>query len=133
MHATYVIIISYENGISDGIKDIIYKIEECNIDENGNIESKFTNTPISIHMLSEGSKTAIYVYYRTKVPNKKEIINITSCGPNAIKYILENYEAFNLILYLGHFQIPTDVKCNIEFNGTIIKNTSDIFLENCLN
>ena len=97
-------VIAYEGGISSEIVNIVNSIDECKLDAEGNMESKFTNTAISLDKLSDGSKTVIYVYYRTIVEKSNEIINITDCGPNAIEYILKNYSDKNLILYYIFYQ-----------------------------
>jgi len=123
----YETVIAYEGGISKEIKNIIETIEECSVDKDGNVESKFTHTPIGLDKLSEGSKTVIYVYYRTKVEKEKEIINITDCGPNAIEYILKNYQNSNLTLYLGHLELPKDVVCRFQINGETVNSTNEIF------
>lgn len=123
----YETVIAYEGGISKNIEDIIHFIEECDFDNDKRLISKFTNTPIGLESLSEGCKTTIYVYYRTKKINKNEIINITDCGPNAIEYILNNFNDSDLTLYLGHLEIPDDVKCTFKLNGKVMNNTSEIF------
>ncbi len=106
-------VISYEGTISDNIRVIVKEIEECEIEDN-NLISKFTGAPIELNKLSDGCKTAIYVYFRAILkPNKHEIINITECGPNAIKYILENYRDRQLNLYLGHWEVSTDTMADI--------------------
>lgn len=120
-------VIAYEGGISSEIVNIVNSIDECKLDAEGNIESKFTNTAISLDKLSDGSKTVIYVYYRTIVEKSNEIINITDCGPNAIEYILKNYSDKNLILYLGHLELPMNIKCKFKINNDIVENTNEIF------
>lgn len=123
----YETVIAYEGGISKEVANIINSIEECALDTDGNMKSKFTNTPISLDRLSEGSKTVIYVYYRTILEKVNEIINITDCGPNAIEYILKNYSDKNLTLYLGHLEFPFDIKCTFKINNIIVKNINEIF------
>lgn len=123
----YNTVIASERGISKGIENIINVIEECTVNKAGDIKSKFTDTYIGLDKLSDGSKTVIYVYYRTKVVNKNEIINITECGPNAIEYILKNYSNSDLTLYLGHLEIPRNLECTFKINGDIINNTNEIF------
>lgn len=123
----YETVIAYEGGISEEIKDIIVNIDECMLDGNGVLYSKFTKTPIGIDKLSDGSKTTIYVYFRTKVPNENEIINITECGSNAIEYILKNYNDSDLTLYLGHLEFPMDLECTFKVNNNLVVNTNDIF------
>lgn len=124
----YETVIAYTGGINADIEKIINDIEQCDADrDTNNFQSKFTNTPLGLDSLSEGSKTTIYVYYRTKVTNNSEIINITSCGPNAIEYILKNYSEADLTLFLGHFEIPRNLKCKFKLNGEVINSTDDIF------
>ncbi len=122
----YETVIAYEGGISKEIANIIKTIDGCEIVDEG-INSKFTKTPISLDKLSEGSKTVIYVYYRTKVVNKSEIINITDCGSNAIEYILKNYANKDLTLYLGHLEFPEGIDCKFSINNSIVNNTNEIF------
>lgn len=123
----YETVIAKEGTLTSEIIKIITEVENCRIDSNGNVESKFTNTPISLDSISEGAKTTIYVYYRTKVVNNHEIINITSCGPNAIRYILENYNDSSLVLFLGHLEIPRDVENAFMINGEIVNGVKDFF------
>ena len=124
----YETVIAYAGGINTDIEKIIASIEQCVADkESNNFQSKFTNTPLGLDSLSEGSKTAIYVYYRTKIVNKYEIINITSCGPNAIEYILKNYSDAELTLFLGHLEFPKNINVQFKLNGVIINNTNEIF------
>lgn len=123
----YETVIAYEGGISEDIKDIIVNIDECALDDNGVIYSKFTKTPIGMDKLSNGCKTTIYVYFRTKVLNENEIINITECGSNAIEYILKKYNDSDLTLYLGHLEFPMGLRCTFKVNGNLIMNTDDIF------
>lgn len=120
-------VLKLEGGISERISDIIYKIDNCKLTENGMVISKFTHVPIEITHISDGAKTVAYVMECCKMGYVEEIINITSCGPNAIKYILENFSNYNLTLYLGHFDIPENISCNIEFNHKKISNTSEAF------
>lgn len=121
-------VIAYEDGISPSVKNIINTVEECKI-ENGNLISKFTHTAIELGKLSEGCKTVIYIYFRARlVPNQKEIIDITLCGPNAIEYILNQYNDAELTLYLGHWELPKNIKTEFKMNTEIIKNSSDIFI-----
>ncbi len=124
-------VIAYEKNkyLSDNIKDIIRGVDSCNT-EGGNLISKFTNTPIQLGKLSDGCKTVIYVYFRARlVPNSNELIDITSCGPNAIEYILKNYSDTDLKLYLNHWEFPKDVKAKFIFNKEIIENTNELFIE----
>mgnify|MGYP003300805448 CR=1 FL=1 len=123
----YETVIAKEGRLSEEITKIIKDVENCHLDNNGNVISKFTNTPISLNSISEGSKTIIYVYFRTKLPQINEIINITSCGPNAIEYILKNYNHYNLTLYLGHLEFPNDLIVDFKLNNTLIHSTNDIF------
>lgn len=123
----YETVLNYEGGISKEVLDIITIIEESKIDSDGNLESKFSNTPISLNELSDGSKTVMYIYYRTKVRNENEIINITECGPNAIEYILKKYSDADLNLYLEHLEFPANVNCNFKINNNIVSNTNEIF------
>lgn len=107
--------------------DTIEKVEQCNIDTNGNLISKFTNTPLSISKMSDGCKTIIYIAYTIKKSNNsRELINITECGANAIKYILENFKDNELYLYLGHWQIPKNININFEFNSIKFSTTTDL-------
>lgn len=120
-------VIAYEKGISENIKHIINSVEICEVHE-GNLISKFTNTPIELDKLSDGCKTVIYVYFRAiLVQNNKEIIDITGCGANAIAYILRNYSDKNLMLYLGHWEIPKNIKVAFYMNDECIKNTNELF------
>lgn len=114
-------------GITDEIKNIINTIDGCKLDEANNVISKFTNTPISMDNISDGAKTAIYVYFRTQVLSDKEIIDITNCGPNAIEYILKNYSKADLTLFLGHLEIPEGITCDFKLNGNLMHGTSEIF------
>lgn len=123
----YETVIAKEGKLTPEITKIIHEVENCKIDDNGNVESKFTNTPISLDSISEGAKTTIYVYYRTKVINGHEIINITSCGPNAIRYILENYNDSSLVLFLGHLEMPKDVEKPFMINGEIVNGVKELF------
>ena len=122
-------VVLYENGISEGLKHIISNIENCEVNEAGDIKSKFTGRFIGQDKISDGCKTAAYVYYRTKVLNKDEIINITDCGPNAIEYIIKEYSEYDIVLYLGHLEIPINLECRIKINNDEepIVNTDQIF------
>lgn len=118
-------ILAIENGFKGYMLDVIKKVEQCSIDSNGNLISKFTNTPLSISKMSDGCKTIIYIAYAVeKSENSKELINITECGPNAIKYIFEKFKDYDLYLYLEHWQIPRDVDVNFMFNDIEYSNTS---------
>lgn len=120
-------IIYKEGGISEQLKEIIRIIENTEVTEAGDLISKFTNKPIGISYLSEGSKIVIYIYYSIKTGRyKKEIIDITGCGENAIEYILRNYENYNLKLFLGHYEIPLNIKCRFKMNSKWYNNTSEI-------
>lgn len=120
-------ILAIENGFKGYMLDAIKEVEQCDIDMNGNLISKFTNTPLSISKMSDGCKTIIYVAYTIeKNINSKELINITECGANAIKYILENFKDSDLYLYLEHWQIPKNVKVKFKFNDVQYSNTNDL-------
>lgn len=67
-------------------EDIAIKIDKCTVDSRNNIISPFTNAPIRVDQLSDGSRTAEFIYVYTQLGNTVEIICITSCGPNALKY-----------------------------------------------
>lgn len=121
------IVLKYEGGISQDIAKIIKDIDECDISTNGMVISKFNKEEIETFRISEGAKTVAYVMFCYKKKFIKEIINITSCGPNAIKYIIENFAESNLELYLGHFDIPNNIECKIKFNERFISNTSQVF------
>ena len=114
-------------GITNEIKNIINTIDGCVLDETNNVISKFTNTPISMDSISDGAKTAIYVYFRTQVFSEREIIDITNCGPNAIEYILKNYSEADLTLFLGHLEIPQGISCKFKLNDSLMHTTSEIF------
>lgn len=120
-------VIAYENKISDAVRNMALDIDGCKIADN-NLISKFTHTPIELNKLSDGCKTAIYVYFRALViPNNKEIINIAECGANAIKYILEHFGNSDVVLYLNHWEIPGDVEMVFRLNeDTIINNTNEL-------
>lgn len=120
-------VLKYEGGISQDISNIIKFVDESDISTNGMVVSKFNNEEIEVTKISEGAKTVAYVMFCYKKKYVSEVINITSCGPNAIKYILENYADSNLELYLGHYDIPRDVECRIRFNERKIKNTNQIY------
>ncbi|MBQ2237918.1 MAG: hypothetical protein II321_00585 [Lachnospiraceae bacterium] len=118
-------ILAIENGFKEYMLDAVKEVEQCNIDSNGNLISKFTNTPLSISKMSDGCKTIIYIAYAVeKSENSKELINITACGPNAIKYIFKKFKDCNLYLYLEHWQIPRDIPVNFKFNDVEYSNTS---------
>jgi hypothetical protein len=124
----YRTVVSYEEGMSDGVKNIIETIDGCKV-EGANIISKFTNVPIGIDAISDGAKTCIYVYFRARVvPDPKEIINITECGPNAIEYILKNFSDSDLTLMLYHYNIPSHTEVEIIFDNVLIHNTDEILL-----
>jgi 2-hydroxy-3-keto-5-methylthiopentenyl-1-phosphate phosphatase len=124
----YDTVIANEGGISKEIEDIIKSVDECRVDENKNIVSKFTETPLDMSRLSDGSKTVIYVYFRAIVnKNKNEIISISSCGPNAIKYILEHFNDQDITLYLNHWQFPDSIEQEFKLDDEIIHNTNEIY------
>lgn len=116
-------------GLVEEIKQIIFEIDACNFDTENNLISKFTQTPIEISNVSDGCKTVVAIWYNIKRNNKTEIINITSCGANAIKYILEHYKEEELQLYLQHYEIPRNIDCTFRYNGEVMNNTNDIFAE----
>lgn len=121
------VILAIENGFKEYMLDAIKEVEQCNVDINGNLISKFTNTPISISKMSDGCKTIIYVAYTIeKNINSKELINITECGESAIKYILEKFKDSDLYLYLDHWQIPKNVNVKFKFNDIDYSNTNEL-------
>lgn len=70
-------------------KSFIYSIIKDYVQENkiknGNLISKFTNTPLSISKMPDGCKTIIYIAYTIeKNINTKDMVNITVCGGKAI-------------------------------------------------
>jgi hypothetical protein len=120
-------IIRYEKGISDTVKDIIEKVDGCKV-EGANVISKFTKSPIGVDDISDGAKTCIYVYFRTKLlPNNKEIINITECGPNAIEYILKNFSESDLNLVIYHYYLPSHVRVKFKFNNEVFNDTDEVY------
>ena len=122
-------VLKFEGGISQDIAKIIKTVDECDISTNGMLISKFNGNEIEVTKISEGAKTVAYVMFCYKKKFVKEAINITSCGPNAIKYIIENFSESDLELYLGHYDLPDNVECKIKFNGKVICNTNQMFKE----
>ena len=108
-------------------EDIAIKIDKCTVDSRHNIISPFTNAPIRVDQLSDGSRTAEFIYVYTQLGNTDEIIDITSCGPNALKYIFEKYKECSLNVLLTHLEIPKDIIFDFEYNGYLLHNTSEIF------
>ena len=90
-------------------------------------DAPFTNAPIRVDQLSDGSRTAEFIYVYTQLGNTDEIIDITSCGPNALKYIFEKYKECSLNVLLTHLEIPKDIIFDFEYNGYLLHNTSEIF------
>lgn len=123
-------IIAYEDGISKEIEQIISEVDSCKI-SGMNIISKFTDTPIELGKVSDGCKTVVYVYFCTSLlASDNEIIDITECGPNAIRYILEHYGNKDATLYLSHSEFPDDVNVSFYINDTIkINSTMELFAE----
>ena len=120
-------ILAIENGFKEYMLNAVKEVEQCNIDDNGNLISKFTNTPLSISKMSDGCKTIIYIAYKVdKNQSSNELINITECGPNAIKYILENFKNCDLYLFLDHWQIPKNIDIKFKFNDVEYVNTNDL-------
>lgn len=116
-------------GLTDEIKKIIAEIDSCKTDSGNNLISKFTLTAVDISNVSDGCKTVVAIWYNLLRKNNSEVLNITSCGPNAIKYIFEHYQNENLCLYLNHYDLPQNINCRFLFNNVMLTNTNDIFRE----
>ena len=54
-------------------EDIAIKIDKCTVDSRNNIISPFTNAPIRVDQLSDGSRTAEFIYVYTQLGNTDEI------------------------------------------------------------
>lgn len=75
--------------LSDTDVKIVESVEGTNLLNNSTIYGKFSDMPISIGELSEGCKTLLCINHAIKVGNTKDIIfNITSCGGNAVNYLI---------------------------------------------
>jgi hypothetical protein len=120
-------ILAIEGGFKGYMLDAIREVEQCDIDMNGNLISKFTNTPLSISKMSDGCKTIIYIAYTIeKNINTKDMVNITVCGANAIKYILEKFENSDLYLFLDHWEISKNINVKFNFNDVEYSSTTDL-------
>ncbi|MCM1222064.1 MAG: DUF4869 domain-containing protein [Lachnospiraceae bacterium] len=108
----------YTNGDAQEVTNIIQQVEGCELINSENFKSKFNGVPLKISSLSTGSQVILCLYYLIKNNQiQDKVINITDCGNNAIKYILQHYNKYNITLYLGHYEIYGDIECNYLLNG----------------
>lgn len=109
------------------IERIIRDVEKCEPVSQGIFKSKFNGMILGYDALSSGSKTIIGLFDLIKNDEVSDkIIDITDCGFNAIKYILNNYGSYNLNLYLGHTNVSVDDKFKDRFllNGECVNKFS---------
>ena len=68
---------------------IVKAVEESNLLNSSTIYGKFSDMPIGIGDLSEGCKTLLCINHAIKTKQIEALIfNITSCGGNAINYLI---------------------------------------------
>lgn len=68
---------------------IVKIVEESNLLNTSTIYGKFSDMPIGIGDLSEGCKTLLCINHAIKTKKNTDFIfNITSCGGNAINYLI---------------------------------------------
>ena len=75
--------------IDDRAKDIVREIDGSELCGKYTIKSKFNDTILDIDKLSTGCKTALNILY-----NPKAIVNISSCGNNALEIIYNLDDGF---------------------------------------
>lgn len=91
------------------IEKIIREVEGGEPISEGMFKSKFNESPLGYDALSSGSKVIIGIYNLIKTDRfQDKVIDITDCGFNAIRYIIDNYSDYDLTLYLGHMNLSPD-------------------------
>lgn len=101
--------------------EIVEDIEQTSLLNNSTIQGKFSDMPIGVGELSEGCKTVLCINHAIKTGMvNKYVFNITSCGGNAVDYLVKilakNTDIFVIIEHtdLGYFE-----NCSVEVNGKI--------------
>ena len=112
-----------ENGYESIVKDCIEHIDECEYLGDFKIRSKITDTPISILEVSTGCKTVINV-----LCNRDKIVNISSCGINALAYLLEHDEiTAGLDGFIPLKSLNCDLSIINEYNTDKISNIEEYY------
>lgn len=106
-------------------RELAVKIDNCTIDEQGRIISPFTG--IKTDNLSSGSRTLEFLYVYAKLKRTGFVIDITSCGTNALEYMFRNYKDFDIELLLTHLEIPQEIQVDFEYDNQLFHNTSELF------
>lgn len=108
-------------------RELAVKIDNCTIDEQQRIISPFTGTNIRVDNLSDGSRTLEFLYVYAKLKRTDFVIDITSCGTNALEYMFRNYKDFDIELLLMHLEIPQEIQVDFEYDNQLFHNTSELF------
>lgn len=108
-------------------RKLAVEIDNCTIDEQQRIISPFTDTDIKVDQLSDGSRTLEFIYVYAKLGRKGDVIDITSCGENALEFMFKNYKDFDVELLLTHLEIPQEIQVDFEYDNQMFHNTSELF------
>ena len=106
-------------------RELAVKIDNCTIDKQGRIISPFTG--IKTDNLSSDSRTLEFLYVYAKLKRTDFVIDITSCGTNALEHMFRNYKDFDLELLLTHLEIPQEIQVDFEYDNQLFHNTSELF------
>lgn len=116
---------------------IVEAVEKSSLINNSTIYGKFSDMPIGIGELSGGCKTLLCINHAIKTKNIKELIfNITSCGGNAINYLIADMaKSVDINVYCEHKDFGknrSDVKVKVgDRIVTSIMDAKQVYMELC--
>lgn len=116
---------------------IVKMVEGSSLLNTSTIYGKFSDMPIGIGELSEGCKTLLCINHAIKTKNITELIfNITSCGGNAINYLItEMDKSVDIKVYCEHKDFgknKRDVKIKVgDQIVTSIMDAKQAYMELC--
>ena len=116
---------------------IVKTVEMSNLLNTSTIYGKFSDIPIGIGELSVGCKTLLCINHAIKYNKTAEyLFNITSCGGNAINYLItEMARSVDIYCYCEHKDFGKNKK-NVEIKlgdklATTILDAKQIYMDIC--
>lgn len=105
---------------------IVEDVEDTHLINNQTILSKFRNIPIDIGKLSEGCKTLLCINHAIKTNMiQNYIFNITSCGDNAIQYIVTTLASdVDIYAYSYHGNLGYFNNVELKINDELFNNSA---------